>query len=268
MKKVILVILDAMTRAGAKNNMGYLWHLTEIGKAHYINIKGGLPSVSRPCYETICTGMYAAGHGITSNNVIRSSKEENIFSLARKNGLKTAAAAYFWFSELYNASPFDPMADRFVNNGSKNIQHGIFYCDDSYPDSHLFLDADYLQRTYHPDLLLVHPMGIDYTGHAFGSSSREYEKKTGDMDAVLAQMVPRWIEADYGILVTSDHGMSELGSHGGNREILRDVFLYAINVGKAAEQKEYSQLSIAPTICKLMGIKPSDTMLAEPILFK
>jgi hypothetical protein len=44
--------------------------------------------------------------GIVHNNVSRLSNQRSIFHYARDAGLKTAAAAYHWVSELYNRSPF------------------------------------------------------------------------------------------------------------------------------------------------------------------
>lgn len=265
MKKLVFVLLDGTTRDTAKENMGYLWHLVETGNAGYTDIKGELPSISRPCYESIFTGTPVCEHGITANNVIRKSAFDNIFSLARKAGLKTGAAAYSWFSELYHSSPFDPVNDRIMNNPDSDIQHGVFYYDDYYPDSHLFLDGEYLRKTYNLDFLLIHPMGQDLNGHKFGSNSREYEHNAVGMDIILANFVPLWLKEDYGIIVTADHGMSEFGSHGGNRDILRNVFAYFINVGKPEADHEYSQLALAPTVCRILGIEPAKTMRYDPI---
>lgn len=260
MKKLVFVLLDGTTRETSKANMGFLWHLVESGNAGYADIHSELPSWSRPCYEGIFTGTQACQHGITCNEIARRSKLENIFSLAHKAGLRTGAAAYNWFSELYVRAPFDPFRDRFLDDENSDIQHGVFYFDDNYPDSHLFLDGDYLRRRYDLDFLLIHPMGQDNTGHHFGSASKEYELRSVIMDGILAKAIPRWVDDGYGVIVTADHGMSEFGSHGGNRDILRNVFAYFINLGFPASEHEYSQLSLAPTVCNILGIAPAQTM--------
>lgn len=265
MKKLIFVLLDGLTRKGAKDNMGYLWHMVESGNAYYIDVKGELPSLSRPCYETIFTGMPAYKHGITSNNITRNSTLENIFSLARKNNLTTGAAAYHWISELYNISPFNSFFHRHLHNESLTIQHGIYYFEDSYPDMHLFIDGEFLRKQYNLDLLLIHPMGLDFIGHSYGCDSREYELKLVEVDSILANFIPLWISEDYAVIVTSDHGMSEMGNHGGNRELLRNLPLFLFNAGTNIENREYSQLSIAPTVCNILGLEPSTSMKHEPI---
>jgi predicted AlkP superfamily pyrophosphatase or phosphodiesterase len=268
MKKLIFVLLDGTTREISKENMGYLWHLVESGNAGYADIRSELPSWSRPSYEGIFTGTQASVHGVTCNETVRRSNLENIFSVAHKAGLKTGAAAYSWFSELYVHAPFDPYRDRFLNDDNADIQHGIFYFDDNYPDYHLFLDGDYLRTKYNLDFLLIHPMGQDNAGHQFGSMSKEYELRSVLMDGILAKFVPRWVEDGYGVIVTADHGMSENGNHGGNRDILRSVFAYFINLGVPAADREYSQLSLAPTVCGILGTAPAETMKYPAIPLK
>lgn len=98
----------------------------------------------------LLTGTPAAKNGITANHIARLSYERSVFQLAVGAGLRTAAAAYHWVSELYNSAPFNPVTDRHQHDEGKPIQHGIFYYEDHYPDSHLFSDAEHLRLAYDP----------------------------------------------------------------------------------------------------------------------
>ena len=265
MKKVIFILLDGLTLNGAKENMGYLSHLVEKNIASFTEIKGELPSLSRPCYQTILTGQPAYKHGITANNINKISNLNSIFSLVRENNLKTAAAAYYWISELYNESPFNPVKSRITHSELLPIQYGLFYFDDAYPDSHLFLDGEFLRQRFNPDFTFIHPMGLDYIGHKFGSDSSEYENALINMDSIIANLLPTWISEDYVIFITSDHGMTEKGSHGGDKDILRKLPLYGINI--KFEKSLYSQLQIAPTLCEVLGIAIPETMENKAINF-
>jgi len=69
---------------------------------------------------------------VTSNRVVRRSTKPNIFQAAVDSGKTTAAAAAFWFSELYNNAPYDMLNDREVDDDSLSIQHGRFYYDDAF----------------------------------------------------------------------------------------------------------------------------------------
>jgi len=138
MAKVILILSDALRYDVAKANMGFLGHLVEIRQASLYKIIGELPSMSRPMYETIHTGMSSSQHGIIANSIVRCSNKPNVFQTAHNAGRITAAAAYYWISELYNRAPYNPIDDREVDDGELNIQHGRFYTEDEYPDIELF----------------------------------------------------------------------------------------------------------------------------------
>ncbi len=103
--KAVLVMCDGFGDAVARARMGYLEHLTESGLASRFVSRAALPTASRMNYETIHTGLPPHAHGITSNHVVRRSSSPNLFTLASDAGLKTAAVAFFFISELYHRAP-------------------------------------------------------------------------------------------------------------------------------------------------------------------
>ena len=269
MKKVILILCDGLRYDTAAANMGYLGHLVERKMAVLFRVRGELPSLSRPMYETIFTGLPAAEHGITSNTTERASIHPNIFQLARDAGLVTAASAYSWFSELYNHAPFDRINDREVDNPLLAIQHGRFYTEDDTPDAEVFAAGAMLIRRNLPDLLLIHLMGMDFIGEKFGANSREYRNHALYQDSLLAVSIPEWRSMGYTLLVTSDHGMSNDGSHGGTTEDVREIPLFLISdINQIEEKKEetISQLQIAPTLLKLLELPSLLTSASSSII--
>ncbi|MPV85995.1 alkaline phosphatase family protein [Cardiobacteriales bacterium ML27] len=228
--KTILIIIDGLANEIAEKAMGSIHSWIEAGIAKHQVIECALPSASRPLYETILTGKTPYESGITVNTVNRLSNERSLFHDVSDAGLTTAAAAYHWFSELYNQSPYDVWTHRIQNDKNKPIQHGIFYHQDHYPDMAVFQDAEYLRKTYDPDFLLIHPMNVDDTGHQYGVYSDEYLCQARQVDQVIGHIVPAWIAAGYQILITSDHGMNndKGASHGGMAAIERLVPLYVI----------------------------------------
>jgi predicted AlkP superfamily pyrophosphatase or phosphodiesterase len=269
MNKVILILSDALRYDVAKANMGFLGHLVETRQASLYKIIGELPSLSRPMYETIHTGLTSSEHGIVANTILRRSNKPNIFQLIRDAGKVTAAAAYCWVSELYNHAPYDPIDDREVDDEKLNIQHGRFYCEDEYPDSELFFTAAHLVRKFSPDYLLLHPMGMDYHGETFGADTKEYRNHATYQDKRLAPLVLEWRERGYTIFVTGDHGINADGNHGGTTSEQRDVPLFVIQParnGKGDTGEIVSHLQIAPTILQLLGVQIPDTMKYPPLM--
>ena len=133
LKKLIFVLLDGLNNKQS-NLMGYMNALVKSGLAIRGRVSSEMPSLSRPLYETLLTGKTPVEHGVVNNSISRLSREESIFSLCRKANLKTGAAAYYWVSELYNSTPFNRIEDTYTEDSDKNIQHGIFYTLDHYPD--------------------------------------------------------------------------------------------------------------------------------------
>jgi predicted AlkP superfamily pyrophosphatase or phosphodiesterase len=262
MNKLILVLLDGLRADTARSRMGFLNHLAEQGEAAFLTVQSELPSLSRPLYETILTGKPVIRHGITGNAVVRRSTSESLFDIVRAKGGRTAAAAYSWISELYAACPFNPLTDRDQCDEAALIQAGRYYWEDDYPDTHLFADAESLRRQHEPDFLLVHSMNADDRGHRFGGGSKEYEGRAILIDQILASCLPLWRSAGYAILVTADHGMDELGFHGGTSDSERRVplFLWADPIRRGYIDLIIPQLQVAALACRLLGVSPGSEM--------
>jgi predicted AlkP superfamily pyrophosphatase or phosphodiesterase len=265
--RVILVVLDGLRFDVAQSSMGYLGHLVEMTHASLYKVQAELPTLSRPLYEVLMTGTPASVNGITANDVARLSHQTSVFHLAAQQGLTTAAAAFHWFSELYNRFPFDRFTDREQHQQNLPIQHGKFYWEEAYPDSHLFADAESLRQSCQPHFMLVHPMGIDYTGHKFGGDTPEYRGRAIATDSLLAQFLPRWISAGYEILITADHGMNADGQHGGICADVRETPLFCISprMIPGTYLEGISQLAIAPLLCQLLGLPYGENMRPRAI---
>ncbi|WEK54679.1 MAG: alkaline phosphatase family protein [Candidatus Cohnella colombiensis] len=262
--KLVVVVLDGLRYDAARKYLGYMEHLVEQGEVTCYQVMSELPSLSRPLYEVLLTGTPVVRNGITANHIARLSYEKSVFHIAKEAGLRTAAAAYHWVSELYNRAPFNLALDRHQHDESMPIQHGVFYFEDHYPDSHLFIDAEYLRTTYDPHFLYIHSMNIDDMGHKHGGESKQYEGSVRVVDGVLAALVPLWRSQGYDVIVTSDHGMNAMGQHGGTDNAERHVPLYVFGKLPAGlDQHEGSgipQLNLAPLMCHYLGIEPSEAM--------
>jgi predicted AlkP superfamily pyrophosphatase or phosphodiesterase len=266
--KVILIVCDALRNDTAAQQMGYLEHLVEAKLASRYTVIAELPTMSRPLYETLHTGVPCNQHGITNNQVVRRSKMPNVFEWAVEHSKITAAAAYAWYSELYNRAPFNLLEDREVDDPTLPIQHGRFYSEDSYPDKEVFAAAGMLVRRFIPDYMLVHPMGMDYLGETYGADSSQYRHNAVGQDQIMSALIPGWLEAGYTILVTADHGINYDKYHGGTLPDVRHVPLYFIRPdgqGQGDTRTMISQLRIAPTVCHLLGLPIPETMKQPPL---
>ncbi|EKO3376166.1 alkaline phosphatase family protein [Vibrio fluvialis] len=264
--KVILVVLDGLNYQVARDCMGYLNGLIEQQRATLYSLQCELPSMSRPLYECLLTGIRPVDSGIVNNQIVRLSHFDSIFSLAKSQGKTTAAAAYHWVSELYNRAPYDAVRDRFTHDETLNIQHGCFYHWDHYPDEALFLDAEHLRLHHQPDFMLIHPMNIDDAGHKFGLDSRQYRNSARHADVILANYLQGWIDDGYQVMVTSDHGMNNDLSHGGILAEERQVPLFVIGEQFSHHvDATLAQTEICGTVCELLRLE-HDKPVAQQVL--
>lgn len=254
MRKLIFVLLDGLNNKQS-SLMGYMNALVKAGLAKKGKVLSEMPSLSRPLYETLLTGKTPIEHGIVNNSISRLSKEENIFSLCKKSGLKTGAAAYYWISELYNSAPFNKIEDTYTEDLNKNIQYGIFYTLDHYPDENVFLDGEYIRKRNIPNFLMIHSMNIDDEGHKNGSESSQYRNAIRNVDGILSNFIPKWIEDGYTIIITSDHGMSFDGNHSGNAQEESEVPFWLVNSKVDIDVTEsISQIKIIEMMKKVLNI--------------
>lgn len=262
--KVILVLIDGLAWSVARECTGYLSGLMAADRASCYRLRCELPSLSRPLYECILTGVRPVDSGVVHNQVTRLSDQQSIFHLAHAAGLRTAAAAYHWVSELYNRSPWQPICDRHTHDESLPIQHGVFYFKDHYPDEHLFIDAEWLRRQYDPHFLLIHPMNVDDAGHQAGLDSAEYRNQARYMDMILSEFIPAWISEGYQVVITSDHGMNNDHTHGGVLDCECDVPLWVIgDAFSHVIQAHPLQTELCGLVASLLGIPHSKPVCQE-----
>lgn len=273
MYRLIFVVIDGMNAREGFRNLGYLTGLIEWKQGGAYTVKSELPAMSRPLYETLQTGLPVYQHGIVSNATVRPSCRENLFSRAKQAGLTTAAAAYHWICELYDACPFDPRKHRFSFREEKgdrgDIDDGIYYWTDDYPAEACFADGEYLLNNKHPDYLYIHTMNVDNAGHIYGGESTEYGREIMKCDVALAELLSGWLKEGYSVVVTADHGMNDRGYHNGPREEERYVPLFVFGDGirkgdfreQIRPQREVTQLC-----SRILGL--TDRMEGEDIYFE
>ncbi|SDF17539.1 alkaline phosphatase family protein [Desulfovibrio legallii] len=263
MARVCLVLLDGLNAATARRCLAALRALEEAGTARYTALDCALPPLSRPLYAALFSGLSPARSGILRNDDPAPCPGPTIFSLARAAGLTTAAAAYHWVHELCNGTPYDPARHRLTDDPALPISHGLFYDQDAYPDPALFADAACLCRRFAPHLLLVHSMGVDWAGHCHGAESREYRDAARLADGLLARWLPRWMDAGYAVLVTSDHGMTADGTHNDVTEAARRVPLWLAGKGWEGLPLPRQQTQVAGLVLQALGLNP-DALAALP----
>jgi predicted AlkP superfamily pyrophosphatase or phosphodiesterase len=276
--KVILLILDGLGYSYARKLMGNLEGWVDSGEATLWKGLSVLPSVSGPCYASIHTGLTPQEHGVTSNYHQGKLEDPDIFSAVKSAGGTTAAVAHSFFSDYFQASPFNHLCDMEVDDINRPIQHARFYTmageNKAQPatpsDIDLFWQMSLLIQRHQPDYFLFHSSTLDSLGHHYGFDSIEIDKNCYVIDAALGDFIPRWQEQGYDVIVTADHGQSARGHHGGTEAIMRDIPIYYFaNPDNALDGPPtgvvIDQTALAPSILQRMGVNIPESMQTTPV---
>ncbi len=127
------------------------------------------------------------------------------------------------------------------------------------------IDIDFNPQTFRdtrellkrqPNVLISHFVTPDHQGHAFGIHTERYRAHILDYDRQLSELLgelgPEWT-----VIVTSDHGATDTGTHGADTPLQRRSPIYAYGPGilpgvKLEEQLD--QIDLPGTFAALLGV--------------
>ena len=141
------------------------------------------------------------------------------------------------------------------------------------------MDADFNDQTFAstrtlrakaPAFLVAHFVTPDHQGHVYGIPSARYSRHIHDFDAHLFQLLAEF-PSDWTVLVTSDHGAADSGTHGADVPVQRRSPLFAYGTGIAgpaefagsagsagsagqAATVKLEQSDLAGTLAALLGV--------------
>lgn len=274
-KKLLLIIIDGVPYRNFRRYFGNLEGWVDSGEARVWKMRAVLPSVSACCYASMHTGVTPQVHKVVSNQSIFRVAQPDIFSQVRAAGGKTGAVTHSFWSEFFNRAPFDMVRDIEYDEAESPINHGRFHTMSGYghdnqmtpSDADLFATLTMLTERHGIDYGVLHTCTLDSMGHRFGHDCTPMDLGCAVMDSMLAHFLPRWRDNGFEVIVTSDHGQSDRGHHGGRGTDQQDAAVYWFGGGEGPDENLLlDQLQLAPTILTRMGAPIADTMKAKSFL--
>ncbi|WP_431676842.1 alkaline phosphatase family protein [Kitasatospora sp. KL5] len=207
------------------------------------------PTLSGPGWSTVATGVWPDRHGV-KDNTFAGSHFDLYPDLATR--LETADPA----ASTLVAASWNPIADT-VFKGRADLRIA-----ESENDARTASDAaDYLANG-NPDTAFLHFDQVDEAGHGHGGASAQYLAAIHNVDSLVGQVVnavksrPTYGSEDWLILVTTDHGHTDAGGHGGNSADERRTFVIATGAGHApgSTRQDVRTVDIAPTVLQHEGV--------------
>lgn len=244
-QRVVIILVDGL-RVDTSRRMANLNQLRVQGVD--LVARTGQPSLSFPGWTVIGTGALQDVSGVTTNWYEGAVPVDNIFLQAQKAGLGTAMVGTPGWEQLY----------------SSGIDKG-YYLDSTLEwqdeEGSRALDQEILERALsvlegNARLVLIYFPGPDDNGHWFGGESAQYEESVQRVDEHIAAIASALDLESTTLIVTTDHGMTALGGHGGweAEVVLTPLVMAGAGIGQGGQRVEVSQADIAPAVAVLLGL--------------
>lgn len=251
-ERVVFVLVDALRYDTSQKTevMPFLNQLRNQGASAIMHSQ--TPSYSSPGYGTSLTGAWPYLNDAPPLNVsyeeFRPFTQDNIFSSAKRHGLRTAASGFYWFEKLIPA---------------KALDIGFFTSDEDQKADRLVVDAaiPWLESDQY-GLIFIHLDQVDYAGHHEGGPQDEaWNQAANRVDSLIAEIVAEMDFSKDVLVISSDHGQIDQGGHGGQEPItMIEPFIMVGSKIKAGVYDDMQMVDIAPTIATVLGINlPAST---------
>lgn len=218
--KLIFIVVDALRSDFMFSNsslMHFLHSLVQDGSALPYTAFAHPPTVTLPRLKGITTGgtpsfidavLNVADDNDDSQGL--SSVDSWLYQFQRK---KSGTKMHFYGDDTWlKLFPGDEFFDKYEGTDS------FFVSDFTEVDNNVtrHLDSEILDQSW--DALILHYLGLDHIGHKSGPKSVYMKAKQEEMDSILRRLYESSVQNSNStlLLLMGDHGMNDLGNHGGS----------------------------------------------------
>ncbi|WP_254878516.1 alkaline phosphatase family protein [Streptomyces sp. NA04227] len=186
------------------------------------------PTLSGPGWSTLLTGVWPAKHRVLNNDITGHQLKKYPDFLTRIEKTKPALGTLAVCS-------WNPIPNKIIARADTEIPTPEAEYDEGTTKS----AVDKLSTT-NPDAVFVHLDNVDHAGHDSGAASQAYLDAIHGVDGQIGRILDAvksratYGEEDWLILITTDHGHTDGGGHGGTSAPERETFLIASGGGIAA----------------------------------
>ncbi|MFB7256084.1 alkaline phosphatase family protein [Streptomyces nojiriensis] len=191
---------------------------------------------SGPGWSTIATGVWPDKHGVKDNSFTGKNYAAYPDFLTRIENAKPAL-------NTYAAADWEPITSTDQNgpifSAKVDKRLSLKGDRDGYrtEDPKIAAAAAAELRDQNPDAAFVYLGEIDAAGHSYGAASQQYLDTVARVDTLVGQLLtavknrPTYAQENWKILVTTDHGHTDSGGHGGSTIQERGTFVIAKGAG-------------------------------------
>ncbi|TWP47818.1 nucleotide pyrophosphatase [Lentzea tibetensis] len=207
---------------------------------------------SGPGWSTILTGVWPDKHKVKDNSFSGNALASYPSWLERAEKARPSLATYA-------AVDWKPIGDRILRTGQdrKYVLDGDT-AGYGPSDAKIAADAEQQLRTGSADASFVYFGEIDIAGHSHGANSPQYDQAMRTSDAHIGRVLravesrPSYADENWLIVVTTDHGHTAAGGHGGDTPEERMTFV--VSTGAARPPVAPKLVDVAATALGHLGV--------------
>lgn len=257
--QAVVVLVDGLAYH-ASRSMPFLNVLRARGAD--LECRIGLPSLSLPGRAVLMTGAWQEVHGQATNFNPRPLRVEHLFLTAKRRGLITALAAgsdpQLLFAPHVDERVVYPRLPKDERASLDRLEAELLWMGET---------TRALLRDKRPNLFLMEYTIADEAGHGWGAASPQYRAAAGAVDAEIRKLAAEVDLSRAVLLVTSDHGHTPAGGHGGpEEEVIAVPLVMAGGPVRAGSRGECEQVDVAPTLAALLGTAIPASNQGRPLL--
>ncbi|CAG2171590.1 unnamed protein product, partial [Oppiella nova] len=286
--KMVLVVIDALRHdfipsiddkrsvqkgrnSGAKHRMPFTETIMQTNGVGLVSISA-TPTVTMPRIKAMISGTLPSFMDFILNLSAYRFNGENLV----ENAFKANKRVVFFGDETWIQLLPQHLFAKY--NGTSSF----FATDYTEVDTNVTYCVDReLKRLKEWDVMIMHYLGVDHIGHSHGGyHSRLMPKKLLEMDSVIKSIYTSVSAPDvsepYLVVITGDHGMTDIGNHGGNTPEETDTALIFLSTNQTKVSANYDsfghkaervlQVDISSTLSALLGLPLPNKSLGKVML--
>ena len=238
------------------------------------SVRTAEPTVSGPCWSSMLTGVWPAKHGVLGNefSANRYARYPDFLSRLETIDSTFSTHAVVDWPPLGSTASGGPLLSSRIDRVDVIDGDALGY---RAADSLSVIAAGRAMADTNLDAMFVYLGNIDVVGHEHGTLGPEYRAAVEWADSQVGRLVEAlrsretFLEEDWLVIVSTDHGQTDAGTHGGKSVIERRVFLIVSGGSGAAGATSHdaSIVDVAVTALAHLGfeLKPDWELDGWPV---
>ncbi|MFH4977187.1 hypothetical protein AB6A40_003896 [Gnathostoma spinigerum] len=267
--KMVLILIDAWQSEfffKSPSSMPFVSNLTRHGLAISFEATLQAPTVTMPRIKAITSGIVPSFLDVIMNLASNPMGDDNILDRLKSNGKNIAFCGDNTWMKLFPSHFHSDSAGTtsFFVNDFTEVDKNVTDCMKN------FMRAGRVDAW---DFMILHYLGLDHIGHSMGPVKEQVDLKLKEMDTVVESVFHKLnnkSDSRWSLVILGDHGMTEVGSHGGSSHRETNVpiifagklhklgpesdTLFAVSAAGVVPSSSIQQIDIVPTVSSVFGI--------------